>query len=186
MTRSNATPRTVMLNGRFSFVAAPGRYTLRATRHGYTTFTGTMQVFELADKDVTIELTPPIPRGEARIVLTWGSTPADLDAYVTTPRVTSSGSACVVSWSQMRFHDGGISLDVYAIEAHGPETVTIRRFRPGTYTYTVRNASRGGGLLASQAMVRYYTSSGVRTFRIGRQGAVRGGEWRVLTINGRT
>ena len=109
-----------------------------------------------------IVLSPKVPEGEARIVLTWGEQPRDLDGHLFGP--------------DRRFHvcfdnrqAGGAKLDVDTKRGLGPETITVK-VQPGTYEYYVvhpGNIGRpegGQGLAESRARVRvYYSGSHTET-----------------------
>lgn len=99
-----------------------------------------------------------------RIVLDWGSTPADLDSHL-------SYAGSHVSYSTKR--GPGAILDVDDVNGFGPETITITQKQAGTkYVYAVHNFTDGdrrGTTAISQVSLAkvfvYIGSSLVRTFR---------------------
>jgi hypothetical protein len=91
--------------------------------------------------------------GSAKITLTWGANPSDLDSHLTGP--TTAGS---------RFHvyfvnKGSLTaspfanLDVDNTDNFGPEVVTVSKFVPGTYRYSVHHYDGSGTIFTSPARV---------------------------------
>ena len=79
-------------------------------------------------------------------MLTWGARPRDLDANLWLPGGTrvsfaTRGSTTRFPWAQLGADDQG---------GFGPETITVTRLLPGTYTYAVHNLSNERAL-ADQA-----------------------------------
>ncbi|MEO7521089.1 MAG: carboxypeptidase regulatory-like domain-containing protein, partial [Gemmatimonas sp.] len=166
-----ATTNSSQGNYRFSFIPA-GTYTVRARANGFSTSTRTV-VSVGGGRDAAgqhIQLSPTSTIGSLRIVLTWGSSPADLDAHLTGPSVNAS-----TFW--IYFNSPGscttapfACLDVDAIDGRGPETITIAQRMAGRYVYSVHNfsASDSGsigslGLAQSNARVDVYGPSGLIT-----------------------
>lgn len=103
--------------------------------------------------------------GSAKIKLTWGTDPSDLDSHLTGP----------IAGSTTRFHvyyaDQGsltsapyASLDVDDITSFGPEVVTINRFLPGLYRYSVHHYSGTSTIPASPARVELTLNGITRVF----------------------
>jgi adhesin/invasin len=108
------------------------------------------------DAALRVVLSPEIPEGEVRIVLTWGERPRDLDAHLYGP--LPGGGQFHVGFKDL--NAAGVTLDVDAKEGLGPETITAR-VSPGTYHYYVAHndslgTSEGQGLARSEAQVRVY------------------------------
>ena len=74
---------------------------------------------------------------QARIVLTWGKEPKDLDSHTVVPAITPNGATCDVSWNSKVCNGGHIQLDLDATKGMGPETQTIKEFDAGQYVYYV-------------------------------------------------
>ncbi|MDP3774448.1 MAG: carboxypeptidase regulatory-like domain-containing protein [Gemmatimonadales bacterium] len=184
-----ATTTTSSTGGyRFTSIAA-GTYTVRTTATGYTDGVRTGTVVgngEITGQDVIMS---PIATGQVRIVLTWGSTPSDLDAHLTGP--TESGT---------RFHvyyaDRGsltlspyASLDVDQTSSFGPETITIAQQLSGVYRYSVHDYSNSAStsstaLALSGARVDLYVGgTRLQQFFVPNQP---GTLWTVLELNGST
>lgn len=103
--------------------------------------------------------------GSAKIKLTWGANPSDLDSHLTGP---TAGSAT-------RFHvyyaDQGsqvaapyVGLDVDNISGFGPEVITINRFIPGLYRYSVHHFEGSSTIPASPARVELTLNGVTRIF----------------------
>ena len=114
-----------------------------------------------------------------RIVLTWGASPADLDAHLVGPAVTGSGNRFHVYYGQKSYGTDGsyadysdysyVDLDYDDTTSYGPEVITIRNLTPGTYYYYVHDysnrATSGSTALAkSQARVQAYLGSSSQPF----------------------
>lgn len=114
-----------------------------------------------------------------RVVLTWGSSPADLDSHLMFP----GGH---IYFSNKNGQDA--NLDVDDTDSYGPETVTITKKHFGdTYTYAVQDYSNKGNpsraqLSASSAKVFVYVGSSlVRSYSVpvGKPGNI----WTVFKLN---
>jgi uncharacterized protein YfaP (DUF2135 family) len=129
-----------------------------------------------------VVLSPKVPEGEARIVLTWAARPRDLDGHLFGS--DSSGSRFHVSFKNPKAN--GVTLDVDAKEGLGPETITAK-VAPGKYQYFVVHAenigtSDGQALATSRAQVRVYFngSQSKQPFTI--PAAARGPVWHAIDI----
>jgi hypothetical protein len=164
----------------------PGTYTVSVTAQGFAPGRRTVVVTAGAPASANVVLSPNAAIGEIRVVLTWGDTPADLDALLQLP------SGEVVFWN----NPGNCSiapfacLDVDDQDGRGPETITISQTLQGTYVFGVDNftALVGGTatdrtLSNSGALVEVYNGNNlvisfpVPTDRPGRQ-------WIVFTYSG--
>jgi uncharacterized protein YfaP (DUF2135 family) len=99
--------------------------------------------------------------GSAKITLTWGTDPSDLDSHLTGP--DPSGTVPGLT-DPNRFHvffaaKGNLaappfaSLDVDDVTSFGPEVTTISQFFPGVYRYSVHHFSGAGTIFSSPARV---------------------------------
>ncbi len=91
-----------------------------------------------------------------KIVLTWGSTPRDLDSHLYVDSGKDGSSDYHVSY--MNKSTGGAVLDVDDTSAYGPETITIDLNSNTSYLYWVHNYSGGGSSVLSNsgATVKVY------------------------------
>ena len=100
-------------------------------------------------------------RGQLRIKLQWGSTPADLDSHLTGP--TSGSSRFHIYYEAKTYSNGAaeVMLDRDDTDSYGPETTTIYVENEGVYRfsvhdYTNRNSSYSSSLANSNATVEVY------------------------------
>ena len=172
----------------------PPYYTITATKVGYdSNSVSNIQVSPGTETtNINISLNPAIigPSEEYRIVLTWGENPPDLDSHLWTPSI--EGQTYHVWFVDMGSLDSlpYANLDVDDITSYGPETITISRTYPGTYTYAVHHyvwPDDIGTITTSQAVVKVYDSSGLlRTFYVPTGYSESGWWWRVFTLDGST
>ena len=109
-----------------------------------------------------------------RIVLTWGSSPNDLDSHL------KYGSTHIYYGNKW---GSNANLDVDDTSAYGPETITITETGDYTFSYYIYNYSGTGTMYASQACVRVYfgnSSTPAYTF-YAPTGS--GRNWEVFTYN---
>lgn len=99
--------------------------------------------------------------GTAKIKLTWGADPEDLDSHLTGP----------IPGSSERFHvyydvDTSVnaSLDVDDTSGFGPEIITLSGFNPGIYRYSVHHFGGEGSITESPARVELTISGVTRVF----------------------
>ena len=112
-----------------------------------------------------------------RIVLTWGSSPSDLDSHL-----TYGSTHCYYS----NKNTTNAKLDVDDTSAYGPETITITDTGSYTFNYYIYNYSNYGTMYNSQACVKVYfgnSSTPAYTF-YPPQGS--GYTWNVFTYNALT
>lgn len=186
-------------NGYYKFENLPsGNYTAEVTYVNYATNWADLIVCGHDDDDSTNDeitdqniVLSPLSDGNYRIVLTWGETPKDVDAHLYTPAINGQPyhifyrSACRGDRNNPPYAD----LDIDDRDSYGPETITIKQFSPGTYTYIVhnyggQNDDADSGDLGS-ARVKVYDDTGelIRTFNSPGGG---GYFWNVFSIDGST
>jgi hypothetical protein len=173
--------------GSYEFNGIPGgNYTGEVVGTGYITgYFTILCVGGATTPNQNTNVTPVLPSGETRIVLTWGATPSDLDSHLTGP--TSGGTRFHVYYGDTTYTEAGTiyaELDADDTSSFGPETTTIHVQIPGVYRFSVHNWSGGGSLVLanSGAQVKVYRSSGlVATFNVplGQAGTV----WTVFEID---
>jgi hypothetical protein len=132
----------------------------------------------------------PLPNvGEYRVILTWGTSPSDLDSHVTGP--DGSGGRFHVYYGSSSF--GNTMLDLDDTSGSGPETITVHAATAaaqGMYRYSVHNYSDQStagaqGIATSPTRVQVYGPQGLlRTYVA--PAAASGNTWRVfdLTVQG--
>ncbi len=147
-----------------------------STRYGYIPSNG---IFE-----VNIAITPELAgEGEVRFVLTWESTPYDLDSHLLTPEI--EGSTYHISYSFHGYADEApyAYLDIDDMGSYGPETITMYDVFTGTYTYFVHNYSGTPDLAGCNAQVEIYDENGLVNTVIVPQTGV-GAYWVVCELDG--
>lgn len=180
-----AIPSAIVTAGSTNVTAdTTGTATLSGLVAGSASLTATAANFTSASRQVTlscatansvgIALTPTTGNGaitasEARITLTWGADPRDLDSHLTSPSSTSNGSTTDTTnrdhtFYASRTHDVAV-LDVDDTTSYGPETITIfppsgllspigsGSLRPGLYRYSVHHYSGNASIATSNASV---------------------------------
>ncbi len=156
---------TTGANGAYSIIDLPaGNYTVIITdeRSGITDSnrfsTAYFNIKILPGKTISNQngsVFPVALSGELRIVLTWGSSPSDLDSHITGP--SSNGSTFHVYYSNKTNSYGNVMLDRDDTSAYGPETTTVGDPKDGVYHFRVHNFSGGSsGIENSGATVKVY------------------------------
>jgi len=132
-----ATVTSALTTGAFTVPSlTAGAYTLSVTAQGFAAGQRTIQVGPgPQNTSANIVLSPNAAVGLIRVVLTWGDTPADLDALMQLP------SGRVISWFDQGTCDATpfACLDVDDVDGRGPETITLTQTLPGTYLFVVDN-----------------------------------------------
>ncbi len=178
---------TANVDGVVNVELPPGMYTAEVMKQGYDS---TYYNFAARDNmdQVQINASPRLAEGEVRIVLTWGSTPQDLDSHLFTPYDNVFGDSTYHIWYGNKQDAVGNNLDVDDTTGYGPETMTIPMLKNGLYKYYVADFTNCSGnnpasyeMSASGAMVNVYTSNGLTsTFTV--PANVSGVIWEVFEI----
>ena len=139
-----------------------GNLTCEISGEGFQTVYTTVTVLggiERPDQNAAVAARPEA--GETRIVLTWGSTPDDLDAHLTGPGA-DGGAPFHVYWDDESAD--GAELDRDDQTSFGPETITATLDSDAApYRYSVYNFTGGAAtvLSRSEATVRVLRGEGV-------------------------
>ncbi len=161
-----------------------GVYRITARAEGAIDDARTITVEGGQTTTVTFALSPRLPEGQTRIVLTWGALPTDLDSHLLVPN--GSGSFFEIYYGNRGSETDPpyAQLDVDDTSGYGPETTTIFNQQQGTYCFYVYNYSVNGPLPSSSAQVKVYRGSAlVATFDTPTQDAR---FWTVFTMSGDT
>lgn len=184
---------TTSADGKFSISAPIGAYTVELVKSGYITayynVLSTPGNASSVGYDTTMSMTPVLPDDEYRIVLTWGSTPSDLDSHLFYYK-NGKQQFHVCYWNKVAYLNGQkvANLDLDDTSSYGPETITITvdadLVENGELHYCVHNYSGGSAsaLSDSGATVRIYRGNQLeKTYNItrNREGMV----WHVFKID---
>ena len=183
-TVSGAVAATAVTNasGAYSLIVNPGTYQVSVSAPGFITDIANVIVASGQTATRDFALSPVLPAGQYRIVLTWGSSPVDLDAHLL---VQSPNGNAVVYWSNPGSSSSFpfAALDVDDVDGLGPETITIYQ-QVGQYSFWVENYSGESSIAASGALVRVFNGAAlVAQFAAPNQPGLR---WDVFTLNGST
>ncbi len=103
----------------------------------------------ISGQDATISNNEGVSGSGVRVVLTWGSTPSDLDSHL----LINDGAGHVY-YSNKSY--GNCTLDVDDRDGNGPETITIKEVQANKYEYYVYNFSKSGTFYNANATVKVY------------------------------
>lgn len=169
----------------------PGVQTVTAEKSGYISVS--QQVLVVGGQETTnvhFALSPILPQGQWRIVLTWGENPSDLDSHLLVPNSDTDPNLGY----HIYYDDEGSTdpdtypyayLDVDDTTSYGPETITIFRRLNQKYKYYVHHYAGTGDLASSGAVVRVYIGNTlVKTYNVPTQQASGYRYWYVFDING--
>lgn len=104
--------------------------------------------------------------GSAKIRLTWGADPSDLDSHLTGPTAAADPTRFHIYYINQGTLTGSpfAELDVDDTSSFGPEVTTINRFVAGTYRYSVHHFSGSGSIFTSPARVELQLNGETRVF----------------------
>lgn len=181
---SSVTTGDAPLDVQFTDLSTESSLTVTASAAGYTNYTNSQVSIPEGDTlHLQISMSPALSEGQYRIVLTWGESPADLDAHLKTPEI--EGNAYHIYFDNKGSDDSApyAILDIDDTNSFGPETTTIKSLYPGEYHFFVHNYSESPEIITSNAVVQIYSKNGlVQTLQVPTTGT--GLYWDVCTING--
>lgn len=165
--------------------------TAEFSKEGYITGYANVICTNMDNADQDGVITPVLSDDEYRIVLTWSSTPSDLDSHLSGP--LSTGERFHVYYSDMSAFDNGetvATLDLDDTSSYGPETITLKKTQDGIYKYAVHDYSNRSNassteLSMSGAKVKLYCGNTLlATYNVPIN--VAGNIWNVFEIEGDT
>jgi uncharacterized protein YfaP (DUF2135 family) len=170
--------------GRYQLLGLnPGAVQVSASAPGFITDTATVTIPSSGTANQTFALSQALAAGQLRIVLTWGSSPRDLDAHLFVPAAAGATEIYYGARGNATAAPFAV-LDVDDRDGLGPETITISRLSPGVSTYSVHNYSGESPISTSGARVQVIQgNSVVQNFTVP---AGSGTWWNVFTIDGAT
>jgi len=111
------------------------RTSLSVTHRGYIPLNTDLIVEAGTVVNRKLVMSPALPPGKVRFVLSWDNEPADLDLHL-------KGPGFHISYRNMKNAPNRARLDVDETEGYGPETITLDRIDPGaSYSLWVDNYS---------------------------------------------
>ncbi len=136
----------------------------------------------IVEQNATISNNVGLDIDGMRVVLTWGSTPSDLDSHMQVDLVNGQSDHIYFGYMESQL---GVSLDVDDTSSYGPETITVSSVAEGVYRYYVFNFSHdySSDLSNSGAKIEIYfggSATPVYTLYVP-QGS--GYTWNVFTYN---
>ena len=163
-------------------------YWFEISKSGFITSSQPIEVTKLTTL-INLTISPELTGDAARVILTWGNTPSDLDSHCSGPIL--AGGRFHIYYSDRDEPDEAI-LDLDDTTSFGPETVTIRRFNATgefyyytIHNYTDRNVVGSTTLSESQAIVNILMANGDQ-FTLPVPTGQAGNTWDVFRINGDT
>lgn len=140
-------------DGSYTYGGKQGSYTIEVSAQGYVTEYLDVEIIRGQIKTgKNVVLSPVVEEGEIRIVLTWGSSPTDLDSYAIGK--SSSGSSFNINYTNKNIYGIG-NLDVDDTSSYGPETITITD-TGASFEYSVMDFRAQGTMGGSAATVKVY------------------------------
>lgn len=140
-------------DGSYTYGGKQGTYTVEVSAKGYITEYLDVEILKSQTKTgKNIVLSPEVAEGEIRIVLTWGSSPTDLDSYAIGR--SSEGRNFNINFTGKTVANIG-NLDVDDTSGYGPETITITD-TGASFTYSVVDFRQEGTMGDSGATVKVY------------------------------
>lgn len=140
-------------DGSYTYGGKQGLYTVEVSADGFVTEYVDIEIVRGQNKTgKNIVLSPTAKEGEIRIVLTWGSSPMDLDSHAVGR--SSSGANFHISYENKAAAGVG-ELDVDDQNGFGPETITIHD-SDAEFTYSIIDFTESGNMSMSGAIVKVY------------------------------
>ena len=181
--------------GAYSFSSLPaGNYTAEASGVGYSnSYFAIFCIGSTSSGGQDGVISPILAPDQTRIVLTWGSSPSDLDSHLTGPVSDGTRFHMFYPWADANsgsLWPGIVHLDLDDVSSFGPETTTLLQQIDGVYRFYVhdysnRNSTTSTAMSNSQAQVRIYRGSDlVASFNVPLDQP--GTLWTVFEIEGST
>ena len=187
-TRIDGSPYPVSVSSADSTFFLPdvpaGVYTLSVTGSNWAPINTTVVSSAGIDR-YSLFVSPIIPNDEIRIVLSWNSTPKDLDSHLEygDAACLDGGKRCQVLWNDISRLNGDLTLDVDVTTGLGPETITGKGslWTKPRIGYTIYNWSDETTFSNSGATVRLFKNNTSRSWSVPTN--VIGRWWNVFCLN---
>ena len=161
-------------DGKYEATLGTGEYTVVCKAEGYVEEEKSIYVPTYGSTyNCDLILSPEGKENEARVVLTWGAYPNDLDSYLI-------GNGVNVNFMNM-VAGSTAELDLDDTDGYGPETTTIHDLN-GSYTFYVQDFYLTGDIANSGAEVTVYLP-GQEPRTISISGSGTGNTWEVFRLD---
>lgn len=130
-----------------------------------------------------------IDQDQIRVVLTWGSSPRDLDSYMFCQLSNEKRKEQMLWFRNPRFEIENkliCALDHDDVRSFDPETITLYEPRTGEYTYYVRNYYEEVEMGDYGATVRIYMGNSMFPAYSFHMPKEKGACWEVFSLNSAT
>ncbi|WP_084407543.1 carboxypeptidase-like regulatory domain-containing protein [Maridesulfovibrio bastinii] len=177
---SVAYSETTDSSGLFKIAEMPyGQYNCVFNKNGYISTALNLEVSGDTNSQTELSISPVLEPGEARIRLSWGEVPNDLDSHLIK---TTGGAQEYHIYYGSKTGTGGDNLDRDDTDSFGPETVTIKdvSFRSDYKYYVYKFSNDSAEIKDSGASVKISTGNTERTFY---PPSEEGRYWKVFEIN---
>ena len=180
---------TTDAQGKYTLQLMPGTHTLTFEKDGYIRTTAEVSITQGGDVQRDCSMSRELSSNEFRVVLTWGSTPSDLDSHLRGASALGREYHVYFSDKMPSAANNEAQLDVDDTDGHGPETTTFTVTNNNTYVFYVkdftnRDTIRATGLQNSSAKVEVY--SGNEQIAVYTVPSARGRYWEVFRIENGT
>lgn len=170
-------------SGTYSETNVPANnYYVELSKTGFLPASKEFAIAASATTNGAVAMTPVLAGGQMRILMEWGSDPADLDSHLY--KYNSAGALEYHIYFGAEQGTNGDNLDLDDISSYGPETTTIQAVDPTAhYVFGVHHFAGSGSIWTSPTKVTVYSSSGSVVFNAPANGT--GYDWKIFQlING--
>ena len=170
-------------SGNYTISPSQGLYYVKVSASGYIPLEETLDIQSATSLSKDFILSPDLNGKAARIILTWGTSPKDLDSHLYVP--TTGGGTINVSYSNKNPSGADANLDVDATGGNGPETITIDSLHAGSYCYLVQRFSSTPTTYTGANVKVYLADGSSKSFSINNAtGTADKHYWAVFKIDG--
>ncbi|XTZ38008.1 Ig-like domain-containing protein [Salmonella enterica] len=152
---------TTNASGNFVLQVKQGRYVVEVSSPDFLPYETTLDLTTVTSFSQDFTITQRLNGARARIVLTWGQTPINLDSHLMVPPPASAPNGGRLHVSTSDKAPAGADASLYKDGRDGgPEEITVKVMHPGSYCYSVLNARPDTGTSMSQAKVTLTLADG--------------------------
>ncbi|OAT58235.1 Ig-like domain-containing protein [Obesumbacterium proteus ATCC 12841] len=169
LTPNNSNPEFTVTSGsdgKYAISIPQGSYYLKVTATGFSPYETTLDIQAVTDQQKDFVLSPYLDGKAARIVLTWDSSPSDMDGHLWVPKVDNPSSLYEVYYLAKTPSGADANLDVDAQAGYGPETITVTTMHSGVYCYAVNRYSPDPKAYTGAKVKLYLSDGSTKEFKI--------------------